>query len=362
MFKNNFGVTLDLHKNSFGIIRFILALAVLYHHSYPLGGFSHEPIANLLGNQEDVGSIAVLSFFIISGFLIVHSMLYTKSVWIYAWKRFLRIMPAFWVCLIVTAFAFAPLAYWNEHATLEGFLTMKDGPFSYIYSNFFLIINHYNIGKLLDGLTTPHIWDGSLWTLILEAKGYILLGLLGAIPFIKKRRSIFLGIFIILAIIFVTDYQVPKPDNFFLRFFLDPSVFTYTTYFLAGSIFYLYRKEIPSNILVLLGTIALTVIAVKFKVLHQVLLFTAPYMIFWSAEKIPFHNFTKYGDFSYGIYIYAFPIQQLISEFRFNGDLTIYLILSVSISMIFAVASWYLIEKPALGLKKAFAKTSSRST
>lgn len=361
MFKNNFGTTLDLQKNSFGFIRFTLALAVLYHHSYPLGRFSHEPIAALLGNQEDVGSIAVLSFFVISGFLIIHSLLYTKNIFIYAWKRFLRIMPGFWVCLVITAFVFAPLVYWHEYQTLSGFLTMKRSPIDYVTHNFFLNINQYGIGKLLAGLSTPYIFDGSLWTLILEAKGYIALFFLGIIPFIKKRREVFLGIFIILAGFFIVDYKFSKPDNYLLSFFIDPQVFTYLAYFFAGAVFYLYRKEIPSNIVLFLGIIGITIVAIRFQLLHQALLFTAPYIIFWSAEKIPYYNFTKYGDFSYGIYIYSYPIQQLLSYFQFNGDLIIYLILSFCITMIFAGASWYVIERPALGLKKVFTHTPKRT-
>lgn len=353
MAKINFGNFLDLHKNSLGFIRFFLALAVLYHHSYPLGGFAHEPFAELIDYQEDAGSIAVLSFFIISGFLIMHSVLFSKNAFSYAWRRFLRIMPGFWVCLLVTAFFFGPMVYLGNHTSLDGYWTLHKGPFDYITHNFFLGINQYNIGKLLEGLTTPYIWDGSLWTLILEAKGYIFLGILGLIPFIKKRRSIFLAIFIVLTGLFVTNYEVPKVDNPFIRFFIDQDVLTYTAYFFTGAIFYLYRKEIPANIFLFILAIAASVIAVKLHIFHEVLYFTAPYIIFWLAGAIPFHGFTKFGDFSYGIYIYAYPIQQVLSFYKLNGNLYSYLAITFFITMIFASLSWYLIEKPALSLKKA---------
>jgi len=348
----NFGTFLDLRKNSFGFLRFFFAIAVLYHHSFPLGGFSNEPFAHLLDYQENAGSIAVLSFFIISGFLIVHSSLFTKTTLSYSWKRFLRIIPAFWVCLIVTAFLFAPIAYWVEHHTLQGFLSMKQGPFDYIKSNFLLFMHQFNIGNLLDKSPTPHIFDGSLWTLILETKGYIALGILGIFPFIKKRREIYLALFIVLAGIFITHLQIPKSGNILLHFFIDPTVFTYTTYFFAGVIFYLYRKEIPANVWLAVLALVISIVATYFHFLHIALLFTAPYIIFWLAGAIPFYNFTEFGDFSYGIYIYAFPIQQLLYIFKLNGNFFVYILLSFLITMVFAVASWYLIEKPALGFKK----------
>src|SRR6185437_13955604 len=192
MLRTTFFDVLSLKSNNFGFLRFFLACAVLYDHLFILGGFGSEPISSRIAHQEDVGSLAVLGFFIISGYLVTASFINSKTILSYSLKRFLRIMPAFWICLIVTAFIFAPLLYFSEENTLHGFFSISNGPFQYIKHDFLLFMHQYLIGDLLK--TNPYnlAFDGSLWTLILEVKSYILLGILGAFGLLTKRKFIFL--------------------------------------------------------------------------------------------------------------------------------------------------------------------------
>ncbi len=108
-------------KNSLTFLRFFLANLVIFSHCYPLGGFGSE---SLLGsNKESYGSLAVESFFILSGFLITRSYTTSSSIWRFLWHRFLRIFPGFWICLVVTVLIFAPIIYWSENRYYDWLLS-----------------------------------------------------------------------------------------------------------------------------------------------------------------------------------------------------------------------------------------------
>ena len=112
----------------------------------------------------------------------------------FAWHRFLRIFPGFWVCLLVTAFGLAPLVALYEHGTLSGFFTHPAGPFDYVFRNITTGMNQYTISGLL--ADTPYgrlsgegVWDGSLWSpLIYELSGYGLVALLVVTLVFKRAR------------------------------------------------------------------------------------------------------------------------------------------------------------------------------
>ena len=99
------GVALDPKRNSLNFLRLVLAFSVVYAHASELGWFGlHDVVVNDTG----LGTIAVYGFFGISGYLIAGSAS-RNSVGRYLWQRFLRIFPAFWVCLVVTAFVFGAI-------------------------------------------------------------------------------------------------------------------------------------------------------------------------------------------------------------------------------------------------------------
>lgn len=347
----SFANSLDFRHNSFGAIRLFLALAVLYHHTFFLGSLGKEPLAEIMHHQEDVGSLAVLCFFIISGFLVTNSLIHSDNVIIYSAKRFLRIYPAFWVCLLVTSLIFAPLVAYFNHVTLNQTLSGRDGSLSYLKHNFFIFMHQYNIKNLLASNPYPRVFDGSLWTLILEVKAYIVLGILGVVGIIRKKWLVLL-FFLFLSFIFVRHIVVPEPHEKFLRFFIDNSVLMFLTYFFSGVTFYLFQDKIPFSKYFFFLAIVLVCLAAAVGVLHQILPFVMPYIIFYLAAKLPLSFISAYGDFSYGIYIYAFPIQQILTFFRFNQSFFFYILLSVILTLFCAILSWYLVEKPSLGVKK----------
>nr|MDT0667581.1 acyltransferase family protein [Micromonospora sp. DSM 115978] len=134
---------------------------VLVSHSWQFVGGEKDPWGRVTGGP-DIGEMAVDGFFLISGFLIVRSHLNSSSTGRYMWHRFLRILPGFWVCLVVTAVALAPLLYWLERDSLDGYpWTGSDSGLSYVISNAALRMNQFNIGDVRGGQAV----DGSLHTL-----------------------------------------------------------------------------------------------------------------------------------------------------------------------------------------------------
>jgi peptidoglycan/LPS O-acetylase OafA/YrhL len=163
-------------SNSVGFLRWALAVLVVVDHSFPIGGFAGgvDSTWAFSRGQDSLGGIAVAGFFVLSGFLVTRSWFSSGSVYRFIWRRFLRIFPGFWVCLIVTAVVFAPIAWWHEHRTLAGLFSLDtDSPWHYVTANFWLHIDQWNIDHLF--ASSPLVasgfaagLNGSLWTLLYE--------------------------------------------------------------------------------------------------------------------------------------------------------------------------------------------------
>ncbi len=156
------GTTFDPRHNSLNFLRLIFATLVIVDHADSIGFLRHFPF---VGNTT-LGTISVYCFFGISGFLIAASAT-RHRVDRYFWQRFLRIFPAFWVCLAVTAFIFGPL-FWirtsgplHHPAALGGYFNTPTGPFHYLYHDALLRMNQ----NFISGTPKFFYWNASLWTL-----------------------------------------------------------------------------------------------------------------------------------------------------------------------------------------------------
>ncbi len=162
------GDALDPNRNSLNFLRLVLAFSVVYSHVCDLAYFG---LHNLDINGTELGAIAVYGFFGISGYLIAGSA-QRNGVGRYLWQRFLRIFPAFWVCLIVTAFALGAVALAIDpvpHCGFVCYLKLHPGPFSFVYSNALLKMDQLRSRPALN------LANGSLWTLFFEFLCYLLL-------------------------------------------------------------------------------------------------------------------------------------------------------------------------------------------
>ena len=139
--------------NSIGFFRWLLAFSVIFSHAGPLAGFyGQEDLGVQISDEQSLGGVAVAGFFFFSGFLITRSRKGTGLVR-YFWRRCLRIMPAFWTALLLTAFVLAPIAWVKEKGSIDGFWTRRqDSPFTYFFQNMFLVLDQRNIAGMGESL------------------------------------------------------------------------------------------------------------------------------------------------------------------------------------------------------------------
>jgi peptidoglycan/LPS O-acetylase OafA/YrhL len=320
----------------------------VWSHAFNLGGFGIDPLSALTKGVEDAGTIAVDGFFLLSGFLITRSFEGTGNLGRYIWHRALRIFPGFWTCLAVVAFAFAPLVFAHERGTLAGFFAGPASPTSYVTSNALLAMRQYNIGGLLATAPVPLLFNHSLWTLQYEFLCYLMVGALGTLLVMtRKPASFLLPLVGCLALFAAASWwrgleQVPTS----LR------TLELYTFFAIGACAYLYRDRIPIRGSIAVLSLLLIAATLATRVYGAVLPFALSYLTIYAAMRLPLRDFDKRFDLSYGIYIYAFPISQLLTAFGATAfGFAAYFTAAYAGSIVLAAASWFGIEKRALALK-----------
>jgi peptidoglycan/LPS O-acetylase OafA/YrhL len=346
----------DPKNNGIGFMRLGLASLVIVSHAYPLGGhFGKEILVRISRGQVTLGALAVSGFFILSGFLIAASHLHLKSTTRYLWHRFLRIMPGFLVSLVVVAFGFGALFYYHFNHTLSGYLTFAPGgSISYITKNFFLTMNQYDISGLTNHLAYPGAFNGSLWTLRYEFACYLIIAVFGLFGLLKHNRFVVLLAAMGVYIIYTVNVVLPGSASRVFPVFNDTEMLLLLTVFLCGTIFYLYRDKIMlSNryFLLVLLVFGFTLREGGFSLLMPLVL---SYGLMYLAAHLPIKSFDRKLDLSYGVYIYAFPVQQTLSLYGLNNlKFPVYCLVVLLITLLLALLSYTLVERPAMKLKHA---------
>jgi len=307
-----------------------------------------DPLAHLTKGAEDLGSASVGCFFLLSGFLITRSFENTRNLGRYLWHRVLRIFPAFWVCLGLVAFGFAPAVCLHERGTLHGFWLGSPSPWSYVTANFFLVMRQYQIDGLLSKASVPLLFNHSLWTLEYEFFCYLVVGALGTTILADRKPFVFLIPFAGCLTLFTVASLI--------RGFENPSaifrVLELYTFFTIGSCAYLFRDRIPMRGLLAVFCALAIVAIVPTRAYGVVLPLALSYLTLYAAMHLPIRNFDRRCDLSYGVYIYAFPIQQLLAAFGASrAGYFGYSIAAMTLSCALATTSWFLVEKRCLSLK-----------
>ncbi len=347
---NSSNSSLSYNKNNnFNLIRLIAAIAVFIHHIHPIyfkTPMSFDIVKFLIGNT--MGHMAVNVFFLISGYLVLQSyLMHSKMQFIKS--RFLRIMPAYIVVLFFTVFIIGALAsnlnlhdYYSNTATYKYLLNCN--PFR---------IN-YTIPSVFTTNPIPTQVNNSIWTIPFEITCYIILFILGAIRGFKYKYvlPVFWGVLII------AYYFVPYAIDTTVIPILDiecNKFFSYFMYFLTGMLFYQYRTKIYYHWIVCIIVLILCILFNKYVVYAYCCYVMIAYILFYIALKIPIHIYNKYmkHDYSYGFYLYAFPIQQLLAMYYQQHKIAYInsILVSFVLTSVCAILSWHLIEKPFLKLK-----------
>lgn len=331
-------------SNNFDFLRLLFASLVIVSHSYPLTGKA-EIIGTLTNGQLSLGSLSVDCFFIMSGYLIMTSLQRSKSPQEYMWKRLLRLYPAYIVLLIVTML-FLPVLY-------TGLNIFSEKTFWSYFPNTLSLYNmQYEVKGVFENNPYPRTINGSLWSLSYEFTMYI--ALLFLFPLRKHK---YLNIIVI--IIFLSAFYFTVTESYFLgntmkKIFLQPIEFyRLCTYFMAGSsLVFIDFKKIN-----LFWVRCLLFLALIISLYFEFYKYVSPVLLPLLILLIGVHK-TRYissigsktGDISYGVYIYAFIIQQTLMYYFGLGTIRL-MLASIVITCIFAYGSWHLIEKRMLTYK-----------
>jgi peptidoglycan/LPS O-acetylase OafA/YrhL len=342
----------ELRQNNFDFLRFVLASAVLFSHSFPaLNGAYGQAGSFGARFAPYFGYTAVDMFFIISGFLVTNSWVRSPHLVDYLKKRILRIYPAFILLSILSALVEGPLGAVNVRAYWHAF-----PKFGFV-SNM-LVLAGPDISPIFAKAPLAGVVNASAWTLRYEFGCYLLVAMLGLLA-IYRKRAIVLGVFAASCVLCAvqTSGLATIAHSHVYRIIGDPVQWIrLIACFLAGMTAYLYRDRIVYSPRLALGlAIALVaLVIVKPQYAQAVSPLAGAYVLMFLAftPSIKFHNWAKHGDISYGIYLYAFPIQQLILLFM-RPHLTVALLTLIAypLTIIAAALSWKLVEQPALRLK-----------
>ena len=350
-------------------MRFLLAVSVIFTHGFVVytGKIDTEPFWRFSRHQVGLGTISLNFFFVISGYLVLQSWTYSKGVFDFLKKRVLRIYPGFIIVCILCAFIFAPLGNGTLQNPISNF-------FSY-WKKINLHLLFYNMLQLLppelpDTLVhspCPNDINTSIWTIWYEFICYLVILVTGSMMFYKKHLVPLVLFLLVLGlnIYHFRIYQMYNEEGSinlifpFLSQDANEKVINlehFLLFFLSGSCFYFYRKYIPkNNPLIILCAIILIITFRWVRVLElcQAIFGTYLLLCFVYNSKIKLNDFAKRGDFSYGIYLYGWPVQQLVFLY-FGSRLDIGAAIIVSLFLVFPFAffSWFAIEKPCLSLKK----------
>ena len=354
-----FADAFDPTRNAFAFLRMVLALLVIVCHCFFLGGVGTDPLGRITEGRHSLGEIAVAIFFLFSGFLITRSRLRARSVGRFLWHRFLRIFPGYWVCLLVTAFLFSPLFELIKHGAFSA-----DASWAYIRGNWAMFhLNGFSIagvmnlrpatiGWVLNDNPHPYGINGSLWSLPYECACYLTLGLFTFVGILRRGR---LGIvFLYFGLWTLYAFSCLDPEYFqecFPYRGVEPLVLL-TLYFSAGCVCYLYRESIPASKILCGACLGLLIAGLEFGSFGLVAPVAMSYVFMCLAFWLPIRRFDAWGDFSYGTYIYAFPVQQGLVLLRVpQSGFAAFLVSTVLITLVLAVGSYRCIEAPSLRLK-----------
>lgn len=346
-----------ISNNSFNFLRLLLAVLVILSHSYEIScsGRSCEPLTMLFGTMS-FGEFAVSGFFIVSGYLITASWVNNPSVPAYLNKRIRRIFPAFIICNLVSLLILAPLAKggFDFLANIDwagfvlGVVTLSQPKIDNIYPN--TIYNSLNI---------------SLWSIQYEFACY--LGLMVLMLLFGKRSHALAWItFCCLLVVYLAGSWLvnsggPPGSSYLTKSFIRMPIF-----FLSGVLIWHNRHRLSQ-----LTALHLCVIsALLFIGMHNSMLAVPALAIAGSVLLIRFGEstaaaairFTNEQDVSYGVYLYAFPLSQLLYTYMPGQGAFLNFFLTTIMSVMAGYLSWKAVEKPFLKSKRKFVIAGQRTT
>jgi peptidoglycan/LPS O-acetylase OafA/YrhL len=334
--------------NAFDFLRLTAAIAVLVSHSLSLTGHAET------FDGESLGDMAVVTFFAISGFLVSRSWALQPETGVFLAKRLLRLMPALIVIVVLTSYVLGPL---ETTLPLARYLSAST-PHTYTVYNV-LLHARYGLPGVFENVPYHAVVNGSLWTLSIEAKCYVLVLVLGVGGFVGRRPWGTMLIALGAGALMIPALRDLIPHGGVLA--NAPGAgddgLVLVGVFSIASLTYTLRAKVPLRPILLLAAACVWAGTVLF---HQPMvhrfatILIAPYLVIGLAHVLPpslSQAVTRRGDLSYGIYLVAFPVEQIAAQ-AFHPTPLGMVAFAVPISAALAAVSWRFVEHPALMLKQ----------
>ncbi len=331
--------------SGFDYMRILLACLVVFYHSFETS--YGAPNAELVYASwwRALAASVLPMFFALSGFLVAGSMERTSNVYTFTALRVLRIFPALSVELILSALVLGPLL---TAVTLHEYFTHPD--FFVYFEN--LIGNvHYRLPGLFPNNPVPGIVNAQLWTLPFELYSYMLF-IIVALLGVYQRPYLFLpflGLWFVLVnyLVLFAGYDMHLRPITVMGHTLMMASF-------SGALLFRLRKIIPWNA----GLFALCAVLSWLALSHPFYDVLAPLplayvTVYLGVMNPPRDKIVLSGDYSYGIFLYGYPLQQgfaIIGPAVHTWWLNLFVVLPVTILV--AAGSWWLVEKPTLRLRR----------
>lgn len=348
----------------FDFLRVALSLAILFTHSFLIAEGERRQFAGpILGVFHNS---LVPMFFTLSGFLITGSALRLR-LGDFLLNRAMRILPALAVDICVSALIIGPI-----FTTVSFAQYVNDYEFRAYFANIFGIIHFVLPGVFVDN-PFPLTVNGSLWTVPYEIGCYAIMSALIISGLIKRPWWTLLAALILSSCVTLSAYTtfdafIASTDKGIifttLYHFIGKLGLGLYIFFSLGAVAFLFRGFIPFSGKVAVASVVLLIgVAIVFPTADDVI--RAPmivYMtIFIGLSRLPKLPIYSNGDYSYGIYLYGYPLQQaLVAWFPSLTSPWLHFAASVPIATFVAMGSWHFIEKPILGLRRKFSFTARK--
>lgn len=328
-------------SNNYDFMRVAAAVSVIISHQFALFGLP-EP---LVLQYQTLGGFGVLVFFSISGYLVGHSWDSDPNLFRFASRRLLRILPAFILIVLICVFIVGPAF------TSDPLSSYFRSPVTWSYfKNLIFIFQPFLPGVFSDS-PVQYVPNGVYWTLPIEVFCYLLVAMLGLIGFMRfKWLILFLTTAVCYWYYLHHDAQTAISSGGARYYYVQ-----YGTFFFYGVLLRKFRDlwiDKKLGVLILLTLVALWLYLCGARLLALFVLLPYAINAFGELSTPVIRSFGRFGDASYGLYIYAFPIQQIVlrvmgREDFFAEKLMLVIVCTSAVSLF----SWRYLEAPALKLK-----------
>lgn len=344
------------HDNGFNLVRLVAALLVVVYHAWQLNRRTpnaHDPLTALLAPVTDLGMVAVGVFFLVSGLFVSHSWLRDPHLLRFAVRRATRILPGLFVCLLVTT---AVAAAWFSPQGIAGLF--RADAWHYILSNATLHTLRYldpPAVLAIPGVLEGRPLNGSLWTLYWEARMYVVLGLLGLAAVAPMRVWLLVTSLALL----LAAHAFPA----ILSGYVWETAFW--SLFLGGIALQTLARHLRFGLGLVLATGALlalnwtrnAALTPSGFTLVGVMLFACALALWVGSARLPaWLGHIRQHDYSYGIYIYHWPVMLMLAELMPEAGALRLLAAALPVTVACAVFSWHCVEYPAMKLARRMPK------